>query len=281
MAEENENVNQEGLFSKDNIKTATEIVDSIKEVLDATRETNKELKSFELAQQNISKEFGVIQSGANKVASIQAEAAKSSKATSKAIQEQTKQQNAVKTLNERINKLYEQAEGLQGDIKDAVLDQARNLTAARDKAQELADTFGDIADDAAALDKRTSFFDAFGDLAENSKVFKQFASPFRDAAKAARETVISNQKNGKSVSVLGAGMKGFAASAATSAMNFMKSGGFIGLIATGIGKLVKLMLNVDARSAKTAKAFNETKLEAAETAMEFQKAEKNVNFLTN
>ena len=47
------------------------------------------LKSFELAQQNISKEFGVIQSGANKVASIQAEAAKSSKATSKAIQEQT------------------------------------------------------------------------------------------------------------------------------------------------------------------------------------------------
>ena len=281
MAEENENVNQEGLFNKDNIKTATEIVDSIKEVRDATRETNKELKSFELAQQNISKEFGVIQSGANKVASIQAEAAKSSKATSKAIQEQTKQQNAVKTLNERINKLYEQAEGLQGDIKDAVLDQARNLTAARDKAQALADTFEGIADDAAALDKRTSFFDAFGDLAENSKVFKQFASPFRDAAKAARETVISNQKNGKSVSVLGAGMKGFAASAAKSAMNFMKSGGFIGLIATGIGKLVKLMLNVDARSAKTAKAFNETKLEAAETAMEFQKAEKNVNFLTD
>ena len=281
MAEENENVNQEGLFSKDNIKTATEIVDSIKEVRDATRETNKELKSFELAQQNISKEFGVIQSGANKVASIQAEAAKSSKATSKAIQEQTKQQNAVKTLNERINKLYEQAEGLQGDIKDAVLDQARNLTAARDKAQALADTFGDIADDAAALDKRTSFFDAFGDLAANSKVFKQFASPFRDAAKAARETVISNQKNGKSVSVLGSGMKGFAASAAKSAMNFMKSGGFIGAIAVGVGKLIKLMLNVDARSSKTAKAFNETKLEAAETAMEFQKAEKNVNFLTD
>ena len=219
MAEENEK--QEGLFSKENVKNATEIVDGIKEVRSAVNEANKELAKFGEKTVDIGKEFGVIQSGANKVAEIQAEAQTSTEATAKALSKQAEQQRAVESLNARINDYYEKAATLTGEARDAVLDQAANLTAARDKAQALADTFGDIADDAAALDKRTSFFDAFGDLAANSKVFKQFASPFRDAAKAARETVISNQKNSKSVSVLGAGMKGFASSAAKSAICFI------------------------------------------------------------
>lgn len=275
MAEENENINIGG---NNAVNDAGAIKDSIVGIRSAVKEANAELEKFGEMQANITSEFGEMQAGANKVASIQREAATSSKATEKAITEQKKQQDVVAKLNERINNYLKKAETLTGSARDAVLEQAQNLATARDGAQSLADTFGNIADDAAKLDKRTSFFDAFGDLAANSKVFKQFASPFRDAAKAARETVISNQKTGKSVSVIGAGMKGFAASAAKSALNFFKSGGYIGVIAGGLKMAVKFMLDIDKATSQTAKALDISKKEAAAFAFNAMAGAKNVDY---
>ena len=276
MADQEEEIN----IPESSISRAESIRDSMLDIRNASRDANKALKEQGEMLTDFGGLYGSINKSASKVAEIQERATRTSKATAQATAEQTKQLNIVKRLNAKINDLTERSLKLQGDAKKAVLSSAKALTAARDNAKGLADNYGDIAEDAAKLDARTSFFDAFGDLAANSKVFKQFASPFRDAAKAARQTAIANTKSGKKMSVLGAGAKGFAKSAASSAMNFMKSGGYIGLIAKGITGVVKLMLAIDKNSAATASSMNMTKKEAADTAFEFQKASTNMNYLT-
>ena len=83
------------------------------------------------------------------------------------------------------------------------------------------------------------------------------------------------------MSVLKAGAKGFAKSAASSAMSFMKSGGYVGLIVGGVTGLVKLLLAVDKSTAETAAAFGETKEEAALTNFHLNKADDGANLLTS
>ena len=278
MAEE---VNQDELFSAQQLNNAESIGRSMTEIVDATKRINIEMRTANETGIRYSAIYNKINASVDKVAAIQEKATRSSKATAEATGEQIKQLNVVKQLNQKINTLADRAARLQGDAKKATLKQAQNLAAARDNAQGLADNYGQIAQDAAKLDARTSFFDAFGDLAENSKVFKQFASPFRDAAKAARETVISNTKSTKKMSVLGAGAKGFAKSALSSASNFMKSGGYIGAIAQGLTGIVKLLLAVDKSTAETAAAFGETKEQAALTNFHLNKADDGAKLFTS
>lgn len=267
-------------FSDENVSNAQDIANAFVEIQSATRNANKALKE----QGQMLVDYGGLYSGiktsANKVAEIQKKASKSTKATKEALAEQSKNQTKVKKLNIEIEKLYARAAKLTGDAKDAVVDQARNLSAARDSASDLSDLYGNIATDAAKLDARTSFFSGISDVVSDIPGLRKLAGPFQDAAKAARETVLANAKGGKKMSVLASGAKGFAKSAASSAMNFLKSGGYVGLIVGGVTGLVKLMLAVDKNSAKTAKSFNETKKEAAATAFNFQKAETSMNFLT-
>lgn len=273
--------NEDIKLDESNISAAEAVKDAMLEIKDATKEANKSLK--EQGQMLI--DYGGLYSGisrsASKVAEIQQKASKSSKATKQALAEQAKNQAKVQTLNSKINDLYSTAAKLSGEAKEAVIEQAKNLAAARDNAATLADTYGDIANDAAKLDARTSFFTGISDVVSDIPGLRKLAGPFQDAAKAARETVIANAKGGKKMSVLASGAKGFAKSAASSAMNFLKSGGYVGLLVGGVTGLVKLMLAVDQNTAKTAKAFNETKKEAAATAFNFQKAETSMNFLTS
>ena len=267
-------------FSDENVSKANDLANAFVEITSATRNANKALKEQGQMLVDYGGLYGGIKASANAVAAIQAKAASSTKATKSALAEQAKNQTKVKSLNIEIEKLYKSAAKLTGDAKDAVLGQARNLTAARDTADSLSKIYGDIADDAAKLDSRTSFFTGISDVVSDIPGLRKLSGPFQDAAKAARETVLSNAKGGKKMSVLASGAKGFAKSAASSAMNFLKSGGYVGLIVGGVTGLVKLMLAVDKNSAKTAKSFNETKQEAAATAFNFQKAETNMNFLT-
>ena len=276
MADNEEQIN----IPNESIQRAESIRDSMLEIRNASRDANIALKEQGEMLTDFGGLYGSINRSASKVAEIQERATRSSKATAQATAEQTKQLSIVERLNTKINDLTERALKLQGDAKDAVMSSAKALAAARDNAKGLADNYGSIAEDAAKLDARTSFFDAFGDLAANSKVFKQFAKPFRDAATAARQTAISNTKGGKKMSVLASGAKGFAKSSFLSAKNFMKSGGYIGVIAQGITGVVKLMLAIDANSAKTAASFNETKKAAAATAFNFQVAASGMNYLT-
>jgi hypothetical protein len=276
MADNEEQLN----IPESSIQRAESIKDSMLEIRNASRDANKALRE----QGEMLTDFGGLYSSitrsASKVAEIQERATRTSKATAQAAAEQTKQLNVVKTLNAKINTLAERALRLQGDAKKAVLAQAQALASARDNAQGLADNYGDIAHDAAALDKRTSFFTGLAGVVGDIPGLRKFAGPFEDAAKAARETVIANTKGGKKMSVLKAGAKGFAKSAASSAMSFMKSGGYVGLIVGGITGMVKLMLQIDKNSAKTASSMNMTKKEAADTAFEFQRSSTNMNYLT-
>jgi len=276
MADNEEQLN----IPESNISRAESIKDSMLEIKNASREANKALKEQGEMLTDFGGLYSSISRSASKVAEIQEKATKSSKATAQAASEQTKQLNVVKTLNTKINSLAKRALKLQGDAKKAVLDQANALASARDNAQGLADTYGDIAEDAAKLDGRTSFFTGISDVVSDIPGLRKLAGPFQDAAKAARATVIANTKGGKKMSVLAAGAKGFAKSAASSAMNFLKSGGYVGLIAAGITGVVKMMLQIDKNSAATASSMNMTKKEAADTAFEFQVASTNMNYLT-
>ena len=235
MADENNlNINDQ------NISKAQDIANAFGEIQSATAKANKALKEQKQMLIDYGGLYKGIKTSANAVADIQKEAAISSKATGKALTEQDKNLTKVKKLNIEINKLYDRAATLTEDAKDAVLDQARNLTAARDSAQDLADIYGDIADDAAKLDQRTAFFNGISQVVEDIPGLRKLAGPFQDAAKAARQAVIANETNTKKVSVLGAGMKGLAKSASSSAMNFLKTGGYIGIIV----KLLKFGLDL-------------------------------------
>jgi len=267
-------------FSDDSVSKAQDIKNAMKEIARETGMANKEMQKNGEMITFVSSMYSKITSSASKVSELQASAAKSTKATAKAVKEQEANQNRVKDLNIEINKLYKRAKTLTGDAQAAVISQARNLSAARDNADDLSKIYGDIASNAAKLDARTSFFSGISDVVSDIPGLRKLAGPFQDAAKAARQTVISNSKGGKQMSVLAAGAKGFAKSAASSAMNFMKSGGYVGLIVGGITGLVKLMLSIDKSTAETASAFNETKEAAAATVFNFNKADRGASLLT-
>lgn len=239
MADENNlNINDQ------NISKAQDIANAFGEIQSATARANKALKDQKQMLIDYGGLYKGIKTSANAVAEIQKEAAISSKATGKALTEQDRNLTKVKELNIQINKLYDRATTLTEDAKDAVLDQARNLTAARDSAQDLADIYGDIADDAAKLDQRTAFFNGISQVVEDIPGLRKLAGPFQDAAKAARQAVIANETNENKVSVLGKGMKGFTKSISTSAKNFLKSGGIYVAIAKVIAKVVKFVVDL-------------------------------------
>lgn len=274
MADE-ENLNIE----EQNVSKAQDIKNAMKEIVRETNNANKELQKNGEMLSVVGGLYGQISRSASKVSKIQSEAAKSSKATADAVKEQENNQNKVRDLNIEINKLYSRAKTLTGDARDAVVAQARNLTAARDNAQDLADIYGDIADDAAKLDQRTAFFTGISDVVSDIPGLRKLSGPFKDAAKAARQTVMANSKGGKQMSVLAAGAKGFANSAMSAAKNFLKSGGYVGLIAMGISKAVKLFLEVDKATSKTAKSLDISKKEAAMFAFNSLEAAENVDYM--
>ena len=96
-------------LSEDNLKNVVNIKNTTSEIVNYTRQLNKEFSKLGKSTANVNSEFSGITSGADKFVKIQQEATKSSKATSQAISEQTKQLGIVKTLNIQIDELYRRA----------------------------------------------------------------------------------------------------------------------------------------------------------------------------
>ncbi len=211
MAEDNLN---EG-FTPEQVRNAESIKDSMAGIRTAVNQLNQALDSTEESTANVGKIFNQIENSAGKVADIQKKAADSTKGTKNALGEQIKNQNIVLTLNQKVNNLYSKALDLriqaakieEGDKEEAIkkrqalLDQAdllerqsKNLVAARDSSQELANTYKSIVDSSTILDSNTTFFRGLERIVKDIPVLRQLPLGFEEAAKAARQAAMHNLK---------------------------------------------------------------------------------------
>lgn len=176
------------------LSNARAIKDSVADIQDSTKKFNTALKAAGITLSDYGDLFRGIQGSASKVADIQERAAKTSKETGNAIQQQAKQLGVVRQLNLEIDKLYERAGNSTGTTKHNLERQARNLSEAKDNAKELADLYGKIAEDSAKLNTKTSFFSQLSAVSAKIPILSKFSTPFDKAAEASRKVTLQNAK---------------------------------------------------------------------------------------
>jgi hypothetical protein len=181
-------------FSDESLENALAIKNSIEEIQDSTSRLNRTLRQTSNETGTFSNLFNEIKQSANQVASIQEKAARTTKGTVAALQQQAKQQTVIRQLNVEIDRLYDKASKATGATKLNLERQARNLAEARDNARELSKSYGQIAQDSANLTKSASFFSQLSEVAGKIPLLNKFASPFEKAAEAARKTALDNAK---------------------------------------------------------------------------------------
>tara|TARA_R110001599_G_scaffold59149_2_gene164162 strand:- start:7177 stop:9450 length:2274 start_codon:yes stop_codon:yes gene_type:complete len=185
----------EGL-GKDDLKRVLDIRAAVADVKSEISTANKEFKKLGLSVASVNSEISKITAATKGFADLQDEAAKSAKATAEAIKGEAKQLAIVRTLNIQINELTNKAIGANEKQAKLFTNQAQRLSSVRDSAQGLAGEFGKIADSSSKLDKGTMWFTAFSDFTKDVPGLRVFSGPFEAAAKASRETLISNAKIG-------------------------------------------------------------------------------------
>jgi len=179
-------------FTPEDLKTIIEIKNVTANIEETFKNLNNITKKSSQLTAEVKDEFKKLNKGASKFVEIQTEAAKSSSATAKAIKEQTTQQNVVKTLNIQIDNLYNRALTATGQQSKILLKQADTLSVARDSAQSLASSYGDLAKSSSEIDNNTVFFSSLSEFVKDIPGLRKLSGPFEAAAKASRETVLSN-----------------------------------------------------------------------------------------
>jgi hypothetical protein len=182
-------------FTPEDLKRIVEIKNITANVERTFKGLNKEFQTAGHLVAEVSREFKDINKGADQFVKLQDEATKSSSATLKAIKEQTKQQNVVRTLNIQIDDLYNRSLKSNEKTSRILLRQADTLSVARDSAQGLVNSFGDLAKSSAKIDSSTVWFSAFSEFVGDIKGLRKLSSPFDAAAQASRETVLNNAKS--------------------------------------------------------------------------------------
>jgi signal transduction histidine kinase len=188
MAEDFRGINQETLKNVEALKG------SMKEIADATAAANRSLQQQGRLIQDYRSNFNSIVTSSSQFAKLQDEASKSSSATGKALKEQQTQLSNIRSLNAQIENLMDQMVNASKEEEKLLLRQVNNLSAAKDNAKELANAYGDLVDSSSQLDKSTMWFSAFSEVVKDIPGLRKLSSPFELAAKAARETAISNAK---------------------------------------------------------------------------------------
>ena len=178
----------------DSLRRIIDIKNNAAETAREVASINKEFTKLGQETIKVSQNFLDISKGADKFKSIQENATKSSKATSDAIKEQAKQQNIVRELNLQIEGINSRALKLNEKQARVLYAQADTLNNAKTAAKELANEFGKLAQDAASIDRKTEFFTGLSEVVKDIPGLRKLSGPFQEAAKAARETVLSNAK---------------------------------------------------------------------------------------
>ena len=182
-------------LNKEALKNVEAIKNSVTDIKSEYTAANRSLQRQGQLLADSKSAFSDITRSANQFAKLQQEAEKSASGTAKAIKEQEKNLNVVKQLNAQIDLLYtQQYRTTDKTARDTLQRQIRNLSNARDNAQELANEFERMADDSAKLDKSTAFFSQFSEIVKDIPGLRKLSGPFEAAAKASRETVINNAK---------------------------------------------------------------------------------------
>ena len=188
MADDFRGINQETLKNVESLKG------SMKEIADATAAANRQLQQQVGLIQDYRSNFSSIVTSASQFAKLQDEASRSASATSKALSEQQKQLSNIRSLNAQIENLMDQMVNASKEEEKLLLRQVNNLSAARDNARELANAYEELVDSSSKLDKSTMWFSAFSEVVKDIPGLRKLSGPFEAAAKAARETAISNAK---------------------------------------------------------------------------------------
>lgn len=233
----------------DQLRNVSAIQDAVNSANEALKAANREAKNIDSAFGRVVGQFANINKSAEKFVDLQTEAKKSSAATGKALAEQTKQKNIAAKLQAKINSLASSSEAIDKE-------RAFILKSQLDSANALADAYGEMADEAAKLDASTAFFSGISSVVKDIPGLRKLSGPFEDAAAAARKTVLANAAGGKKMSVLGAGAKGFAKSAASGAANFLKSGGYVGIIAKAVQMIFDIMVKANVQVTKLGRNFS-------------------------
>jgi len=182
-------------FTPEDLQRVIDIKNATTDVKSNVRDINKELKLQGELTVDINAEFSNINSSTSKFVALQKEAQQSSSATAKAIKEQTKQQNVVKTLNIQIDELYRRSRKTNDSNAKILVAQASALSSARDNAQSLANSYSELAESSASIDGSTMWFSSFSEFVKDIPGLRKLSGPFDAAAKASRQTVLSNAKS--------------------------------------------------------------------------------------
>lgn len=188
MAEEFKGINNETL------RQVQSVASSMKDIETATRSANRSLEKQGSFLAAFQASYTAINSSVNKFAEIQDKSRKSAAATSNAIKEQQKQLSVVRTLNAQIDNLYKSMLTASEEEVRVIKRQVENLSSARDNAKELSRYYTQLADDSSKLDKSTLWFSSLSKVVGDIPGLRKLSGPFEEAAKAARETVLSNAK---------------------------------------------------------------------------------------
>ena len=228
----------------DNIKNVQAINIAAEGAKAALNAANKSANQLGEALAEAGKGISDLSKSANKFVSIQEEAKKSSKGTADAIKEQEKNQNLVKNLQAQA--LIFSKSTLKSDR-----DRAKILSDQADNAQALADSYGKVAEESSKLDKSTAFFSKASEVVKDIPGLRKFSGPFEAAAKASRQTVLSNAKLGKGVKKASVGVSGLKAG-----FKSLGKGGPMGVAALIAMEIFKAMVKGNVEVTKLGKNFS-------------------------
>ena len=197
-------------LGNDALRSVIDIKNNVKETQGEVRSLNSEFKKLGLETININSAFSALNSSANKFAEIQKSSTKTSKSTADAVKEQNKQQNIAREISIQIENINKRLLAVSGKKSEEALKeqkilvrQADALSNAKVNAEGLATSFGQLAQDAASIDRKTEFFTGLSEVAKDIPGLRKLSGPFQEAAKAARETVLSNAKSSDITSRIG------------------------------------------------------------------------------
>jgi len=114
--------------------------------------------------------------------------------TKKLLEEQAKATERRRTLEDKSNRLLQQAQQATGAQARNLRAQASFLSDAADRAQQLADSYGELAESNEKLDKESKFFDNFSKLTAKIPGLGKLSSTFKEAGIAIREATLRGEE---------------------------------------------------------------------------------------
>jgi hypothetical protein len=254
-------------FSKEALKSASNVGDAIKEIKDQTRELDKELKGLKGPLTAWESSFTDISNLSKKILDTQGKSLVSSKGTADAIKSQKKSNEAALALDIKINELLKNKTKNNIALNALIDKQVHNLSEAKDQARTLAGVYGDLAKSSASLDRNTKFFTLMSDVVKDIPGLRMLSSPFEAASKASREQVLKNAEDpANKKSVFGAGAKAGVGDAISGMKDFFTSGGWIGALI----KVIQFFIDAMFAASKQIADFQRNLAVSKDTAVEIR-----------